>query len=147
MVRAGESKHAGGLRSFTETFSVMLFTLAFIIVEPYKRKKLAQTFESRLLKGEEQSAAMLASVVEGFEKRIASVQEQGTEMNKGIQMLLSNEVVDEVQLDREEILVAAPPTPSNQQSVKDKRRELALAGGLGFAIGAGILAAMGALRS
>jgi sensitive to high expression protein 9 len=146
-VRAGSTY--GGL--IVAGLNVMLFTLAFIIVEPYKRKKLAQTFESRLLKGEEQNAAMLASVVGGFEKRLASVQDQGGEVNKAMQILLSRDGLEvqrnsEEPADKEEALVVVP-APITQQSIKDKRRDMALAGGLGFAIGAGILAAMGALRS
>jgi hypothetical protein len=132
--------------------TVMLFTLAFLVVEPYKRKKLAQTFEARLLKGEEQNAAMLASVVEGFEKRVASMQEQGGELEKSLRLLVTRAGVDaqdgaEKAGGEGDETVAVVPMPSYSQSVKDKRRELALAGGLGFAVGAGILAAMGALRS
>lgn len=126
----------------------MLFTLAFLVVEPYKRKKLAQTFEARLLQGEEQNAAMLATVVRGFEEKVGALQEQGIGIDDAVKVLLSKAgvgigVTDD---EKEETVVVNPPTPS-QRSVKDRRKEMALAGGLGFAVGAGILAAMGALRS
>lgn len=94
---------------------------------------------------------MLATVVEGFEKRVGSLQEQEADLHKAVELLLLKGGIDvygsgEERTEREETVVVVPG-PSSQQSVKDKRKELALAGGLGFAIGAGILAAMGALRS
>ena len=94
---------------------------------------------------------MLASVVEGFERRVSTMQEQGTAMDSALRLLLSRAGVDvqagiEGAPEREEAVIVVPPAASNR-SVEDKRKELALAGGLGFAVGAGILAAMGALRS
>jgi sensitive to high expression protein 9 len=131
--------------------TVVLFTLAFLVVEPYKRKKLAQTFEARLLSGEEQNTAMLASVVGDFGKEVGSMREQAVEVENAVRLLLTRAGVhvqdgEEAKVDKDEAKVIGP-SPAPPRSIEDKRRELALAGGLGFAIGAGILAAMGALRS
>lgn len=43
-----------------------LFILAILLVEPYKRKKLAQTFESKLLAAEEQSRQLILASVDQF---------------------------------------------------------------------------------
>ena len=129
--------------------AVLIFTLAFVVVEPYKRKKLAQTFEARLLQGEEQNAVMLANVVRGFEERVNAMHALGVGTDEAVKLLLLNSganVQDGGEGGKEETVVILPG-PSAQRSIKDKRKEMALAGGLGFAVGAGILAAMGALRS
>ncbi|UZJ52891.1 hypothetical protein CBS101457_002211 [Exobasidium rhododendri] len=148
-VRAGSTY--GGL--IVAGLNVFLFTVAFLLVEPYKRKKLAQTFEARLLLGEEQNTAILASVVKDFEKQVGSMHEQGEEVNGAIQLLLTKAGIhvqggeEDGKAEDDETVVVVVPAPASFRSVEDKRKELALAGGLGFAIGAGILAAMGALRS
>ncbi|SPO28854.1 related to SHE9 - mitochondrial inner membrane protein [Ustilago trichophora] len=47
--------------------NAFLFILAILLVEPYKRKKLAQTFESRLVAAEEESRKLILSSVEQFQ--------------------------------------------------------------------------------
>ncbi len=43
--------------------------LAIFLVEPYKRRKLAQALEGRLLEGEAQNTAQLAGVIAGLDDR------------------------------------------------------------------------------
>ncbi|PWZ01170.1 hypothetical protein BCV70DRAFT_159578 [Testicularia cyperi] len=52
--------------------NAFLFILAILLVEPYKRKRLAQTFETRLIKGEEQSRALILSSISEFEAKLDS---------------------------------------------------------------------------
>lgn len=47
--------------------NAFLFILAILLVEPYKRKKLAQTFESRLVAAEEQSRQLILASVDQFQ--------------------------------------------------------------------------------
>lgn len=47
-----------------------LFLLAILLVEPLKRKKLAQTFESRLLQGEQQSRTLILHTIAEFEHKL-----------------------------------------------------------------------------
>lgn len=46
--------------------NLLVFALAILLVEPYKRRKLAETFERRLVKGEEQGRAALEAVIANF---------------------------------------------------------------------------------
>ncbi|GAK67960.1 mitochondrial distribution and morphology family 33 [Moesziomyces antarcticus] len=47
--------------------NAFLFILAILLVEPYKRKKLAQTFESRLVAAEHESRQLILASVERFQ--------------------------------------------------------------------------------
>ncbi|SPO27961.1 related to SHE9 - mitochondrial inner membrane protein [Ustilago trichophora] len=47
--------------------NAFLFILAILLVEPYKRKKLAQTFESRLIAAEQESRKLILASVEQFQ--------------------------------------------------------------------------------
>ncbi|CAO1629581.1 unnamed protein product [Sympodiomycopsis kandeliae] len=53
--------------------NVFIFMLAIILVEPYKRRKLAETFEKRLLKGEEQGRVTLSEVISKFDSTIETL--------------------------------------------------------------------------
>ncbi|KAN0061997.1 sensitivity to high expression protein she9 [Thecaphora frezii] len=50
--------------------NAVLFVLAILIVEPYKRKKLAQTFETRLLQGEEQGRQLVQQTIQAFDEKV-----------------------------------------------------------------------------
>lgn len=50
--------------------NAFIFIMALLVVEPYKRRKLANTLESRLLEGEQLNAERMAIVIESFEKQI-----------------------------------------------------------------------------
>ncbi|KAK0562875.1 sensitivity to high expression protein she9 [Tilletia horrida] len=56
--------------------NILIFTAAILFVEPYKRRKLAETFEKRLLEGEAQGRALLQQTIETFESRTAQDQQQ-----------------------------------------------------------------------
>ena len=128
-----------------------IFILAFLVVEPYKRKKLAQTFESRLLEGEALNAQMLAGVVQDFTHQLAALEERGSEANESLKLLLAKAgvIIDEDGQKTESIQSPPPPVIVGQspQTRNQKRRDLGMAGAVGFAIGAGLLAAFGALQS
>ncbi|WFD30074.1 sensitivity to high expression protein she9 [Malassezia sp. CBS 17886] len=47
--------------------NVLVFMLAILLVEPYKRRKLAQTLEARLVQGEEGARLRMQDVVESIE--------------------------------------------------------------------------------
>lgn len=53
--------------------SVLVFILAIFLVEPYKRRKLAKTFETRLLEGEAHSAKLIQGTVRSLENEIHSL--------------------------------------------------------------------------
>ncbi len=50
--------------------NAFLFILAILLVEPYKRKRLAQTFEERLVSAEEQSRGLILKSVEEFKQSL-----------------------------------------------------------------------------
>ncbi|CAD6914448.1 unnamed protein product [Tilletia controversa] len=69
--------------------NILIFTIAIIFVEPYKRRKLAETFEKRLLEGEAQSRALIQATIEDFDARTAQAQEALTnEVRQGYQQVL-----------------------------------------------------------
>lgn len=143
--------------------AVVIFALALLIFEPYKRRKLAKTFETRLLQGEEQNTAMLAAVVQQFESRIEGMQSQSDKIDAALEVLLQQAGVppssvaehaekdpasDASDTERSSHGSAPAPSPSvRQATVQDRRREMGMAAAFGFAVGAGLLAAFGALHS
>ncbi|GAC98182.1 hypothetical protein PHSY_005771 [Pseudozyma hubeiensis SY62] len=52
--------------------NAVLFVLAILLVEPYKRRRLAETFEQRLVAAEEQSRRLILDSVEGFRGELRS---------------------------------------------------------------------------
>ncbi|SNX86299.1 related to SHE9 - mitochondrial inner membrane protein [Melanopsichium pennsylvanicum] len=50
--------------------NAFLFILAILLVEPYKRKRLAQTFEERLVRAEEQSRELILESIDEFKSRL-----------------------------------------------------------------------------
>lgn len=62
---------------------VFIFLLAILLLEPYKRRKLAQTFESRLLKGEEQRRLALEDVITRFDQRVQDLSQGLEGLTKG----------------------------------------------------------------
>lgn len=73
----------------TPRHTVFIFALAILLVEPYKRRKLAETFETRLLKGEEQGRLALESVIEQFNGSIQVLSKGLEELQVGQQGLLT----------------------------------------------------------
>ncbi|TKY89083.1 hypothetical protein EX895_001614 [Sporisorium graminicola] len=53
--------------------NAFLFILAILLVEPYKRKKLAETFESRLVAAEQESRQLILASVDQFQHSLSSV--------------------------------------------------------------------------
>lgn len=83
-------------------------------MEPYKRRKLAQTFEQRLLQGEAQGRALVQSTIENFEQRIvAGLYDRLEEMKdrQAVLMARAGVSVDEYESERE-----------RQQEQKQQRR-------------------------
>ncbi|CAO1629594.1 unnamed protein product [Parajaminaea phylloscopi] len=68
------SDRVRNVSSYTQLAAVglnmVIFLLAILLVEPYKRRRLAETFESRLVKGEEQGRLALEGVIAQFDKRV-----------------------------------------------------------------------------
>lgn len=50
--------------------NALIFIMALLVVEPYKRRKLANTLETRLLEGEQLNAERMAMVIENVENQI-----------------------------------------------------------------------------
>lgn len=54
--------------------NVLVFILALFIVEPYKRRRLAQTLESRLLSGEEAARHRMHATMMSVDERLADIE-------------------------------------------------------------------------
>lgn len=50
--------------------NAFIFIMALLVVEPYKRRKLANTLEKRVLEGEKLNAERMAQVIQSFENQI-----------------------------------------------------------------------------
>lgn len=53
--------------------NAFIFIMALLVVEPYKRRKLANTLEKRVLEGEELNAERMAQVIQSFEDQIRNL--------------------------------------------------------------------------
>ena len=74
-------------------FEALIFTLAIFLVEPYKRKRLAQTLEGRLVAGEAENTARLERAITSFEDKINAVQVSMNDMAlRGKDVLLGTAV-------------------------------------------------------
>ncbi|KAK0530108.1 sensitivity to high expression protein she9 [Tilletia horrida] len=125
---------------------VAALNTAIIFVEPYKRRKLAETFEKRLLEGEAQGRALIQATIADFEARTAQAQEALTnEVRDGYGRILST-------------LGASPPPPTSDTvssglqrptlplaarlrvglADEEKRNEWAVTSGLGALAGVAI---------
>lgn len=54
--------------------NVLIFILALFLVEPYKRRKLAQTLEKRLIAGEEEAQDRMQATVTSVDARLARLE-------------------------------------------------------------------------
>ncbi|KAE8230443.1 hypothetical protein CF326_g4561 [Tilletia indica] len=69
--------------------NILIFTIAIVFVEPYKRRKLAETFEKRLIEGEAQSRRLVQATIQDFETRTVQTQQALTaEVQQGYQHIL-----------------------------------------------------------
>lgn len=153
------SDRVRNVSSYTQLAAVALnlviFMLAIFLVEPYKRRKLAQTFEERLLKGEEQGRVALEQVINTFETTVKTLQQDLTQVKQGQEALLTKAgfdrehvvaVVDAEEQQQQLDAVDDPSQPLVQrikkqtrflthpvsQHDKDRRRDVAAATGLGI---------------
>lgn len=55
--------------------NVLIFILALFLVEPYKRRKLAQTLETRLIEGEERARERMHQTVVSVDERLSHLEE------------------------------------------------------------------------
>ncbi|PWN52442.1 hypothetical protein IE53DRAFT_385122 [Violaceomyces palustris] len=86
--------------------NALIFILAIIIVEPYKRKKLAQTFEKRLLEGEAKGRELVQATIQDFDLKVQGV-------------LSALERLDE---DQNLLLVKAGVRPRGMEAAPENRR-------------------------
>lgn len=68
---------------------VIIFIVAIFLVEPFKRRKLAETFETRLLQGEEQGRIALEGVIAHLEERVVEVSQKLAKLDGGQETLLA----------------------------------------------------------
>jgi len=119
--------------------NVLIFTIAVIFVEPYKRKKLAQTFEKRLLEGEAHGRALIQDTIDEFEKRNTQAQQALiAEIEEGHDRIVASLGVSSshTRLNRESG-VALPLAARLRVGLADegKRAEWAVTSGLGALAG------------
>ncbi|CAO1620988.1 unnamed protein product [Jaminaea pallidilutea] len=69
--------------------NVVLFIVAILLVEPYKRRRLAETFEKRLVKGEEQGRMALEGVIATFDGRVAELSRALEDLGRGQSAVLA----------------------------------------------------------
>lgn len=155
--------------------NVVVFVSAILFVEPLKRKRLARTFEERLVQVEEEHTRLVKGLVaemagdvggqmHGIEDRLSMLMQRA-----GVQLPDDSTATSEEEAGPPSVALqpsasssdqshpppssSPPPPPSSTVSppsserAQTHRKDMALAGGLGFALGAGILAAMGAVWS
>ncbi|PWN45112.1 hypothetical protein IE81DRAFT_320724 [Ceraceosorus guamensis] len=143
--------------------NVVLFITAILIVEPYKRRKLAQTFEARLLQGEAANSARIESLLAGVSERLTSMETstRGTQatlqdlavvagLGRGAHETLENgqaPVPTDAEVPAHPALTPLQKEIRDKQAHKERQRDLALAGTVGFAVGAGLLAIVSAAWS
>lgn len=99
---------------------------------------------------------MLADVVKNFTHHLTALEERGNESNESLKTLLAKAGVSLTEAEKVEeggqksdSTQSSQPTTIGQspQTTNQKRRDLSMAGAVGFAVGAGLLAAFGALQS
>lgn len=142
--------------------AVLLFVTAILLVEPYKRRKLAETFEKRLLQGEAVGQALLQGTMEKFEARVASIEDRLVEVDHGVGNLCAIAGIGSVAAegqngttadgDRETVETLSHLSKEEAMALataerKRKQKDLALAASVGFALGAGLLATVSAAWS
>lgn len=148
--------------------NVVVFVAAILFVEPLKRKRLARTFEERLVKVEEDHTALVQGLVQdlasdmgtkvqGIDERLSVLlQRAGVALPNNEDGSRAGASPDESSSATTQPLPPSTSTPTTSPSSspppppersQTHRKDMALAGGLGFALGAGILAAMGAVWS
>lgn len=135
--------------------AAFLFILAILLVEPYKRKKLAQTFESRLVAAEEESRKLILASVEQFQLSLNATLTPTTpepavvsELETPSSPVLAEPVEKVEQVGEEQVAssIAAEPQPQPEPAVQDpglrrKREEeerLVFASTVGVVVGAAL---------
>lgn len=95
--------------------------LAIFLVEPYKRRKLAQTFEERLLKGEEQGRIALQEVITKFDQTVMTLHEELTEVKVAQKGLLAVAGVPQKRVEEglKQHVEAAEPVPVTDQEQEE----------------------------
>lgn len=88
--------------------NAFLFILAILLVEPYKRKRLAQTFEERLVSAEEQSRGLILKSVEEFKQSL----EDALAQQSGAAVGIAEEDERETKESRKSEEVVTPPQPT-----------------------------------
>lgn len=53
--------------------NVLLFLLALLLIEPYKRRRLAKTLETRLVQGEEEARARMEKIISSIDERLGQL--------------------------------------------------------------------------
>ncbi|CBQ68762.1 related to SHE9-mitochondrial inner membrane protein [Sporisorium reilianum SRZ2] len=121
--------------------NAFLFILAILLVEPYKRKKLAETFESRLVAAEHESRQLILASVDQFQHSLNSVLAASPAAAEPTEIpappVLQDEPQDE---DVEAALppVDAPPAIAAEALRKREEERLVFASTLGVVVGAAL---------
>lgn len=123
--------------------NVVVFVVAIVLVEPYKRRRLAETFEKRIEEIQKENAAMIqggmASLTEHFERQEAVIS-QIASMAFASPPSLTVTSTDEAVPPASDTSISNPPPTPFPSIAKTKERELlktigsvALGGALAFA--------------
>lgn len=127
---------------FVAGLNAFLFILAILLVEPYKRKKLAQTFESRLVSAEEQSREMILASVDKFEQQLSAA--------LAVDQPVSAPIRDEAEVITPPPLAVEHEAEIAQAALRRKREQeerLIFASTVGVVVGAALSLTLGACWS
>lgn len=124
--------------------NAFLFILAILLVEPYKRKKLAETFEKRLVAAEHESRRLILDSVDGFRSELSvvlagkpakPVNEVETEVPSLIPPVAEHQVTQVPPVVEPE----TPPTATlKQRHVRQDEERLVFASTVGVVVGAAL---------
>ncbi|KAJ9474721.1 Sensitive to high expression protein 9, mitochondrial [Pseudozyma hubeiensis] len=123
--------------------NAVLFVLAILLVEPYKRRRLAETFEQRLVAAEEQSRRLILDSVEGFRGELRSVTGGGelVDRQQGVEVdspPLLPPPADEMETLPAAELDEAPTAIVKQRYERQQEERLVFASTVGVVMGAAL---------
>jgi sensitive to high expression protein 9 len=96
--------------------NLLVFILAIIIVEPWKRKRLAQTFEKKVDQMNDQNTLLFNAAIEHIQNRFDSrIDTLGEEIR---QLIPTNPVSEPTAEDTQPLLQASPTPPPSTIEVK-----------------------------
>ncbi|EST09054.1 hypothetical protein PSEUBRA_001386 [Kalmanozyma brasiliensis GHG001] len=122
--------------------NAVLFVVAILLVEPYKRRRLAETFETRLVSAEEQSRELILASVEQFQRSLDALAATRTEseVQPASPPFIPPQVV-ELREAEEEPVVAVEDVPApalSQRVARQEEERLVFASTVGVVVGAAL---------